>query len=144
MQTVIPGSSQSNRDRAELVALRRLGKVEDCAKVVSPARWSTNDHRAMLSGMLPRSAETDAFWESLSPPSWARPRQLRGWIVRRHPGDGDRTGRFGHRRDQEDDGELGTGLQRRSRADTKARRFRHHARRPKASTVHLANHRGND
>jgi 3-oxoacyl-[acyl-carrier protein] reductase len=34
MATVIPGSSQSNRDRAELVALRRLGTVEDCAKVV--------------------------------------------------------------------------------------------------------------
>jgi NAD(P)-dependent dehydrogenase (short-subunit alcohol dehydrogenase family) len=33
-QTVIPGSSQSNRDRAEAVALRRLGTVEDCAKVV--------------------------------------------------------------------------------------------------------------
>jgi 3-oxoacyl-[acyl-carrier protein] reductase len=30
--TVIPGSSQSNRDRAELVALRRLGTVEDCAR----------------------------------------------------------------------------------------------------------------
>jgi NAD(P)-dependent dehydrogenase (short-subunit alcohol dehydrogenase family) len=29
MQAVIPGSSQSNRDRAELVALRRLGTVED-------------------------------------------------------------------------------------------------------------------
>jgi 3-oxoacyl-[acyl-carrier protein] reductase len=34
VQTVIPGSSQSNRDRAELVALRRLGTVEDCARVV--------------------------------------------------------------------------------------------------------------
>jgi 3-oxoacyl-[acyl-carrier protein] reductase len=34
MATVIPGSSQSNRDRSELVALRRLGTVEDCAKVV--------------------------------------------------------------------------------------------------------------
>jgi len=34
MATVIPGSVQSNRDRAELVALRRLGTVEDCAKVV--------------------------------------------------------------------------------------------------------------
>ena len=34
MATVIPGSSQSNRDRAELVALRRLGTVEDRAKVV--------------------------------------------------------------------------------------------------------------
>jgi 3-oxoacyl-[acyl-carrier protein] reductase len=30
----LPGSSQSNRDRSELVALRRLGTVEDCAKVV--------------------------------------------------------------------------------------------------------------
>jgi 3-oxoacyl-[acyl-carrier protein] reductase len=30
MATVIPGSVQSNRDRAELVALRRLGTVEDC------------------------------------------------------------------------------------------------------------------
>jgi hypothetical protein len=30
----VPGSIQSNRDRAELVALRRLGTVEDCAKVV--------------------------------------------------------------------------------------------------------------
>jgi 3-oxoacyl-[acyl-carrier protein] reductase len=34
IETVIPGSIQSNRDRAELVALRRLGTVEDCAKVV--------------------------------------------------------------------------------------------------------------
>ena len=34
MATVIPGSGQSNRDRAELVALRRLDTVEDCAKVV--------------------------------------------------------------------------------------------------------------
>jgi 3-oxoacyl-[acyl-carrier protein] reductase len=33
MATVIPGSIQGNRDRAELVALRRLGTVEDCAKV---------------------------------------------------------------------------------------------------------------
>ena len=33
MQTVLPGSSDSNRDRSELVALRRLGTVEDCAKV---------------------------------------------------------------------------------------------------------------
>jgi 3-oxoacyl-[acyl-carrier protein] reductase len=29
MQTVIPGSSLSNRDRAELVALRRFGTVEE-------------------------------------------------------------------------------------------------------------------
>jgi 3-oxoacyl-[acyl-carrier protein] reductase len=34
MATAIPGSIQSNRDRGELVALRRLGTVEDCAKVV--------------------------------------------------------------------------------------------------------------
>jgi hypothetical protein len=34
MATVIPGSSQSNRDRLELVALRRLGTVEDRARVV--------------------------------------------------------------------------------------------------------------
>ena len=34
MQTVLPGSSDSNRDRSELVALRRLGTVEDCARVV--------------------------------------------------------------------------------------------------------------
>jgi 3-oxoacyl-[acyl-carrier protein] reductase len=34
MATVIPSSIQSNRDRAELVALRRFGTVEDCAKVV--------------------------------------------------------------------------------------------------------------
>jgi 3-oxoacyl-[acyl-carrier protein] reductase len=31
---VIPGTSQSNRDGAEAVALRRLGTVEDCAKLV--------------------------------------------------------------------------------------------------------------
>jgi hypothetical protein len=34
MATVIPGSIQSNRDRAESVALRRLGTVEDRGKVV--------------------------------------------------------------------------------------------------------------
>jgi 3-oxoacyl-[acyl-carrier protein] reductase len=34
MQTIIPASMQSNRYRSELVALRRLGTVEDCAKVV--------------------------------------------------------------------------------------------------------------
>ena len=34
MATVIPGSVQGNQDRTELVALRRLGTVEDCAKVV--------------------------------------------------------------------------------------------------------------
>ena len=33
MATVIPGSSQSNRDRAELVALRRLGTVRISPRV---------------------------------------------------------------------------------------------------------------
>src|SRR6516165_6796698 len=32
--TVMPGSADANRDRTERVALRRLGTVEDCAKVV--------------------------------------------------------------------------------------------------------------
>jgi 3-oxoacyl-[acyl-carrier protein] reductase len=36
--------SQSNRDRAELVALRRLGTVEDCAKVVEIVATDLSDH----------------------------------------------------------------------------------------------------
>jgi 3-oxoacyl-[acyl-carrier protein] reductase len=44
MQTVIPGSSQSNRDRSELVALRRLGTVEDCAKVVEFLATDLSDY----------------------------------------------------------------------------------------------------
>ena len=44
MQTVIPGSSQSNRDRSELVALRRLGTVEDCAKVVEFLSTDLSDY----------------------------------------------------------------------------------------------------
>jgi 3-oxoacyl-[acyl-carrier protein] reductase len=32
--TVMPGSTDANRDRTERVALRRLGTVDDCAKVV--------------------------------------------------------------------------------------------------------------
>jgi 3-oxoacyl-[acyl-carrier protein] reductase len=44
MQTVIPGSSQSNRDRSELVALRRLGSVEDCAKVVEFLATDLSDY----------------------------------------------------------------------------------------------------
>jgi 3-oxoacyl-[acyl-carrier protein] reductase len=43
MATVIPGSIQSDRDRAELVALRRLGTVEDCAKVVFLATDLSDD-----------------------------------------------------------------------------------------------------
>jgi 3-oxoacyl-[acyl-carrier protein] reductase len=31
---MLPGGSQGNRDRTELVALRRLGTVEGCPKVV--------------------------------------------------------------------------------------------------------------
>ncbi|MBV9152005.1 MAG: SDR family oxidoreductase [Alphaproteobacteria bacterium] len=44
MQTVIPGSSQSNRDRSDLVALRRLGTVEDCAKVVEFLATDLSDY----------------------------------------------------------------------------------------------------
>src|SRR5438045_251110 len=44
MQTVIPGSSQSNQDRSELVALRRLGTVEDCAKVVEFLATDLSDY----------------------------------------------------------------------------------------------------
>ena len=44
MQTVIPGSIQSNRDRAELVALRRLWTVEDCAKVVEFLATDLSDY----------------------------------------------------------------------------------------------------
>ena len=34
MATVVPGSVNANRDRTEQIALRRLGNVDDCAKVV--------------------------------------------------------------------------------------------------------------
>jgi 3-oxoacyl-[acyl-carrier protein] reductase len=34
MVTVIPGNIQSNREGAKLAALRRLGTVEECGKVV--------------------------------------------------------------------------------------------------------------
>jgi 3-oxoacyl-[acyl-carrier protein] reductase len=44
MATVIPGSVQGNRDRAELVALRRLGTVEDCAKVVEFLATDLSDY----------------------------------------------------------------------------------------------------
>jgi len=44
MQTVLPGSSDSNRDRADLVALRRLGTVEDCAKVVEFLATDLSDY----------------------------------------------------------------------------------------------------
>ena len=44
MQTVIPGSSSSNEDRTSLVALRRLGTVEDCAKVVEFLATDLSDY----------------------------------------------------------------------------------------------------
>ena len=50
MPTVIPGSSPSNRDRADLVALRRLGTVEDCAKVVEFLATDLSDY---VTGPLP-------------------------------------------------------------------------------------------
>jgi len=45
MATVIPGSIQSNRDRSELVALRRLGTVEDCAKVIEFLATELSEYR---------------------------------------------------------------------------------------------------
>ena len=42
MATVIPGSIQSNRDRE--VALRRLGTVDDCAKVVEFLATDLSDY----------------------------------------------------------------------------------------------------
>jgi 3-oxoacyl-[acyl-carrier protein] reductase len=44
MATIIPGSIQSNRHRAELVALRRLGTVEDCAKVIELLATDLSDY----------------------------------------------------------------------------------------------------
>jgi 3-oxoacyl-[acyl-carrier protein] reductase len=44
MQTVIPGSINGNRDRSEQVALRRLGTVEDCAKVVEFLATDLSDY----------------------------------------------------------------------------------------------------
>jgi 3-oxoacyl-[acyl-carrier protein] reductase len=44
MATVIPGSIRSNQDRTELVALRRLGTVEDCAKVVEFLATDLSDY----------------------------------------------------------------------------------------------------
>ena len=44
MQTVLPGSIDSNRDRSEQIALRRLGTVEDCAKVVEFLATDLSDY----------------------------------------------------------------------------------------------------
>ena len=44
MATVIPGRIQGKQDRTELVALRRLGTVEDCAKVVEFLATDESDY----------------------------------------------------------------------------------------------------
>jgi 3-oxoacyl-[acyl-carrier protein] reductase len=44
MQTVIPGSSGANTDPAARVALRRLGTVEDCARVVEFLTTNLSDY----------------------------------------------------------------------------------------------------
>ena len=44
MATVIPRSVQRNSDRAELIALRRLGTVEDCTKVVEFLATDLSDY----------------------------------------------------------------------------------------------------
>ena len=49
MATVIPGSANANQDRLERVALRRLGTVEDCAKVVE---FLTTDLSDYVSGVV--------------------------------------------------------------------------------------------
>ncbi len=44
MQTVIPGSSRANTDPAARVALRRVGTVEDCARVVEFLTTDLSDY----------------------------------------------------------------------------------------------------
>jgi 3-oxoacyl-[acyl-carrier protein] reductase len=44
LATVVSGSIQSNRDRSELVARRRLGTVEDCTKVVEFLTTDLSDY----------------------------------------------------------------------------------------------------
>ena len=44
MQTVIPGGSGANTDPAARVALRRLGTVEDCARVVEFLATDLSDY----------------------------------------------------------------------------------------------------
>jgi NAD(P)-dependent dehydrogenase (short-subunit alcohol dehydrogenase family) len=53
-----PASSQSNGDRAELVALRRLGTVEDCAKVVEFLATDLSDY--VTGAAIPIGRRTDA------------------------------------------------------------------------------------
>jgi 3-oxoacyl-[acyl-carrier protein] reductase len=56
--TAIPDSIQSNRDRAELVALRRLGTVEDCAKVVELLAQRCLDAIVVILQLGPRVRRT--------------------------------------------------------------------------------------
>jgi len=42
--TVMPGSADANRDRTERIAVRRLGTVEDCAKVVEFLATDLSDY----------------------------------------------------------------------------------------------------
>ena len=44
MATVVPGSVNANRDRTEQIALRRLGSVDDCAKVVEFLTTDLSDY----------------------------------------------------------------------------------------------------
>lgn len=44
MATVVPGSANANRDRTEQIALRRLGSVDDCAKVVEFLTTDLSDY----------------------------------------------------------------------------------------------------
>jgi len=44
MATVLPGSSTANENRAEQIALRRLGTVEDCARVVEFLATDLSDY----------------------------------------------------------------------------------------------------
>jgi 3-oxoacyl-[acyl-carrier protein] reductase len=44
MQTVLPGSSTANQNRAEEIALRRLGTVEDCARVIEFLATDLSDY----------------------------------------------------------------------------------------------------
>ncbi len=44
LATVIPGSANANRDRSERIALRRIGTVEDCAKVVEFLTTDLSDY----------------------------------------------------------------------------------------------------
>ena len=73
MATVIPGSVQSNRDRAELVALRRLGTVEDCAKVVEFLATDLSDY--VTGAVIP----IDGGWCVDSRPPSPTPTSRRSW-----------------------------------------------------------------